>query len=372
MAGGSASDKTEEPTAHKLREARKKGEIALSRDFSSALGMAVIGSVLAYQLPTLGRRFQDLAVTTFGRIGTGGHTNSELLSVLVVGCGQVFGAIVGVLAVAFIIGVVGPLIQIGPLFTGEPMKPKLEKLNPIAGVKRLFFSLPPYIELLKSILKVLIAGLLCWQVVVDEFREVGLSGRQPPLGIALLTGRILGACFFRVTLFFVAIAVMDLVYQRWQYRKNQRMSKKEIKDEYKQLEGDPQHKAARQRLHEEIATGSMLESVRDADVVVTNPDHIATALRFDPEKEEAPRLLGKGAGHLAERIKEIAREEGIPVIRNVSLARALRELELDSVIPEDLYQAAQEILRWVETVAQSKGQTPRWTKHRDEPAGAAP
>jgi flagellar biosynthetic protein FlhB len=346
----SASERTEEATPHKLQQARKKGEVALSRDLTSAFSLAVVTGVLSYQLRTLDAQFRGITTSALSLVSADRLGAGELMDVFISSFSRGMGAIALVLLAGFAAALLLPLAQVGPLFSAEPLKPKLSKLNPISGLKRMFFSLPTYVELLKSVFKILVASLLCWQVVEAAFRDVALSSRQTPLGIALLTGRILGDCLFRVILFFVGISVLDVLYQRWQFRKNQRMTKDEIKREYKEQEGDPTHKAARRRMHEEISTGAMLNRVRDADVIVTNPDHLAAALRFDPNEED-----------IAEKIKQIAKEQGIPVVRNISLARALHELEEDDLIPEDLYDAVSELLRWVELVARSKGQLPRWS-----------
>ncbi len=367
----SSQEKTEAPTPHKLREARKRGEVALSRDLTSGLILAVATAVVAHQADRIGTDFRVIAQTAFGKATSAELTNKVLLTTFGNGCIKAGLLMAPLLIGVFAIAALVLLVQIGPLVTFEPLKPKLEKLNPIAGIKRMFFSLPPYVELLKGILKVTVVGLLCWQVVHGDFREIAMVSTQPPIAILLLIGRILAKCVIRVVIFFFALSILDVVYQRWQFLRNQRMTKEEIKKEYKEQEGDPQHKAARQRTHEEIATNSMLQDVRQADVIITNPDHIACALRFDPDDEDVPRLLGKGRGYLAEKIKEIAREEGIPVIRNIPLARALHELEINDLIPQDLFEAVAEVLRWVETVLRDRGELPAWVQQEPE-AGPEP
>ncbi|MFQ5591685.1 MAG: flagellar biosynthesis protein FlhB [Phycisphaerae bacterium] len=363
-----SQEKTEAPTPHKLREARKRGEVALSRDLTSSLILAVATAVVAYQAESIGAEFRALAEVAFGKASAPNLTSDLLLTTFSTSCYRAALVLAPVLVLACGIAALVLLVQIGPLVTFEPLKPKMEKLNPIAGIKRMFFSLPPYVELMKGVFKVTIVGLLCWQVMHSEFREIALVGMQPPMAVLMLMGRVLTRCVIRVVVFFLALSVLDLIYQRWQFMRNQRMTKEEIKREYKEQEGDPSHKAARQRTHEEIATSSMLQDVRQADVVVTNPTHIACALRYDPGDEDVPRLLGKGRGFLAQKIKEIANEAGIPVIRNVPLAHALHELEVNDLIPEDLFEAVAEVLRWVEAVLRERGELPSWLREESEPS----
>lgn len=360
MAGESSQEKTEQPTPHKLREARKRGEVAVSKDLTSAVSLGVAAAVILLQLDTISATFRSIAVNAFNQAGRQDLSNSLLLTIASDAARQAIWMCAPILLALFLIGLVIPFLQVGPLWSSEALKFKVDKLNPLSGLKRIFASLPPYIELLKNALKVVIVGLICWNVVAARFREVVMITTLPPIAIGELLTRILTSVVTQVVLFFVGLAILDIIYQRWQYLRNQRMTKDEIKREYKQQEGDPEHKQARRRLHEEINTGNMLQSVRQADVVVTNPDHLACALRFDPQREDAPRLLGKGRGYVAEKIKEIAREENIPILRNVSLAQALHQLELDDVIPEDLYAAVAEVLRWVEDVARSRGELPAW------------
>jgi flagellar biosynthetic protein FlhB len=179
--------------------------------------------------------------------------------------------------------------------------------------------------------------------------------------------RIAGKAVTRAVLFYLAIGVLDFMYQRWQHARKLRMTREQVKQEHKEQEGSPEAKGQRKHLHQELAMQSMLNKVRKANVIVTNPDHIACALRYDPESEDSPRLLGKGTGYLAEKIKEIAKEEDIPIVRDISLAHALYTMEEDQQIPEELFDAVAEVLKWVEMVMRAQGQTAQWLVPR--PAG---
>lgn len=357
-----AEEKTLPASEHKLREARRKGQVASSRDFTAAVGLLALLGVLNYQASSIRAALESGFRTYFALVGVEPVQPTLLLTALGRGVGAALAAIAAILLAAFLAGVIGPLVQVGPMLTFEPLRPKLDKLNPVAGFKRIFLSLKSYVEVFKGAIKIVIAALIVYATVRPELRELALVGRTGVEGVVALAASLIVRCAWRVAMFFFAVAIVDVLYQRWQFARDMRMSAKEQKDEYKQQEGDPEHKAARRRLHEEIATSNMLESVRQADVIVTNPDHVAAALRFDPEKEDAPRVVGKGAGHVAERIKQIAEEEGIPIVQNIPLAQALNKLETDAVIPEDLYEAAREVLLWVQKLAESQGREVRWGK----------
>lgn len=359
-------ERTEQATPQKLRKARERGEVAVSRDLTSALMLAVGAGVLVNQFTKIGAKFQQMAKTVIQPAAVETLTPAKAITLFAQTCFDGVLAVAPILVGLWAMAVLGPFLQVGPLLAMETLKPKLSKLNPLAGLKRIFMSLPPYVELIKAVIKIMVVGVLCWQVIQANLREIVLVGRQPLHGAALLAGTIIGQCLQRGILFFVGLAVLDFAYQRWQFSKNQRMTKEEVKREYKEQEGDPHHKHARKHLHQEILEGQMLENVRKADVVVTNPDHYACALRYDPDEEGAPRLIGKGKNHLAEKIKEIARQQDIPIVQNVGLARALYQLEVDDLIPEELYETVAEILRWVEEVARSKGEIPAWVKKPEE------
>lgn len=359
MAG--AGEKTEQATPTKLRKAREKGEVAVSQEVNAAAVMTAALLVLTWTAAGMVERMQTLteAILT---VATRPMTADQVVGVLwhAVGAG---GLILAPILVGLTIAAAAaPFFQVGPLLTFKSMQPKLEKINPISGFKKIFASKRTYVELIKSTLKVTVVGLLAWNVIRQELGAIVALPRGGPDAAMVLTGQLLKRTAMHVLLFVVALAVLDLFYQRWDFANNQKMTKDEVKREHKDQEGDPQHKAERQRVHEEINTNMMLEQVRKADVVVVNPTHLACALRYDPDEESAPRLVAKGAGHLAARIRQIAKEEDIPVLRDVSLARALHTLQVDEQIDEDLYDAVAEVLRWVEQVAASRGQLPGWVK----------
>jgi flagellar biosynthesis protein FlhB len=280
-----------------------------------------------------------------------------------------FVALIPLLGVLLALAVVVPYFQVGPLLAFGPLMPKFSKLNPVSGIKKAMFSMQAYIELLKAAVKVIVVAVIFWIGVKAEMRNVLMLSTQAPSVAGQETMAIAGKALTRTIMFFIAIGALDFLYQRWNYHKGLRMSKEEIKQEYKEQEGDPHHKSHRKQLHEELASESMVQHARKADAMVTNPTHLACALRYDPDSEDAPRLLAKGKGYLADRLREIAKEEDIPIVRDVSLAHALFALETDAQIPEELFDAAAEVLKWVETVLKAEGAVPRWLQPREPKEG---
>ncbi len=358
MAG--SGEKTEQATPQQLRKARERGEVAKSTELTAAALLAVAFGTIAWRLSDIGEVFSAMAKRTF-RVATEAELNAGLLLTgLADAVAEASGLILPLIVALAAIGILVPFLQIGALVTLEPLKPSLNKFNVLNGLKKMFFSLSTYVELLKGIAKLTIIGIIVWTVVEGEIRTILMLGNLSLEVIVAQAVRITGRCVAYIVMFFALIAVLDLFYQRWQYAKNMRMTKEQVKQEYKEQEGDPQNKSARKRLHQEILRDAMVLSTSKADVVVTNPTHIACALRYDPVEEASPRLIAKGNGYIAQQIKQVAKDHDVPIVRDVGLARALNELELDTEVPEDLYDAVAELLKWVEIVATAQGQTPKW------------
>ncbi|MGQ0506417.1 MAG: EscU/YscU/HrcU family type III secretion system export apparatus switch protein, partial [Myxococcaceae bacterium] len=250
---------------------------------------------------------------------------------------------------AAIVGGLVEFLQVGPLFSQEALMPKLDKLNPLAGLKNMV-SKKQLVELLKSTLKMTIAGYVVFGVVRDALGLVMTSLR----GDSSLSLAILGELVYRVTvrvgLLFLVFAIFDVWWQRRSYMKDLMMTKDEVKREYKESEGDPHHKAKRKEMHHEILESAMMEGVKKADVVVTNPDHVAVALKYDRDVDQAPRVIAKGIDHKAEAIKALAKDGEVTLLRNVPLAHALLRLDVGTEIPEELYDAVAEVLNFVEAL----------------------
>ncbi len=261
-----------------------------------------------------------------------------------------FEAILPLLATVVVVAALAGFLQVGPLLTLDALAPKLERLDPIRGVKNLVGQ-RNLVELAKSLAEIGIIGWVAWITLRDSIRGVtGLLGRDAE---ATLVGgsALVVLLMLRVGGALAGIAALDVLYQRWKYQRDQRMTKEEVKREHKEAEGDPQQKRERERLHREILAHDTLEAVRRADVLVVNPTHLAVALRYEEEGElDAPEVVAKGGEDLARRMIRAAEEAGVPVMRDVPLARALYELEIGDEIPEALYEAVAIVLRaaWAE------------------------
>ena len=262
-------------------------------------------------------------------------------------CLQAFSILAPLLVAAFLIASLVNYLQVGFVFTWEPLKPKLSRLSPIEGAKRMF-GIKAWVQLIKALFKVAIIGYFLYAVMRDNFQVFAVLQHINVRQATMLIGNILFEMAWKVALAFVIIAILDFLYQWWEYTKELKMSHEELKEEFKQMEGDPLLKAEIKKKQRSLATRRMMEDLKKADVVVTNPTHLAVALKYDPGKYEAPYVLAKGEGHVALRIKEIAREEDIVIMENKPLARALfAQVEIGQVVPRELYKAVAEVLAFV-------------------------
>jgi type III secretion protein U len=342
------SEKTEQPTSKRLRDAREQGQVCKSQEVgSTAVLLAVFGIFLG-----AGAFIWDTLLLMFETPLHFLHLPFRMALPAV--AGEVAGLSLKLTALilggAIVAGLAANLIQVGVLISVKAVMPKLDKLNPSQWFKRTF-SANNLVELVKNVLKTLI---IAWVVKIAFEDNIGLLLSLPYGGldnIAPAAGSLFASLFFRVAPVFLAVAAFDYFFQRWQYLKGLRMSKDEVKREYKEMEGDPQIKGKRRQLHQEMAMSNTLANVRKAQVVVTNPTQVAVALMYDEEKTPLPVIVGMGEGLLARRIVEIAREEGIPVMQNVPLARALLQDGVENeYIPADLIKPVAEVLRWAQSL----------------------
>ena len=249
-----------------------------------------------------------------------------------------------ILIIAFVIGILGNALQQRWMVTAKPLQPKFSKFNPINGVKRLF-SVKQVIELLKSIAMIAVIGIVIYTTIVDRV-DVLLTFYNISLNAAL--AEILDIIMdmgIKICAIFLVIGFVDLFYQKWKFKEDNKMTKQEVKDEFKNAEGDPQIKAQVRRKMMEVSRRRMMQQLPEADVVITNPTHFAVALKYDPNQGKAPVVIAKGADYLAQSIKEVAREHNIAIVENKPLARILySNVDIGMEIPPELYQAVAEIL----------------------------
>jgi len=343
---GGSGEKSEEPTPEKLKQLREDGNIPKSQDVIQAVMFVGCFCVIAATMGYMGNTLMDFMQLCFAQVTKSGVTTHlvnalmvEALKTMLLTCGPV-------LVVAFILALVGNYAQVGVLFTTKPLEPNFSKLNPISGIKGLV-NMKKMVELIKTILKFTVVSWMAYSSLKVHARDVILTIRMPLYTGLKIIGTVIWDFSIRIGVFFAVVAAADYFYQRQKFMKDNMMSKYDIKQEYKQSEGDPQHKAERKHLHRELANGGGHSNVKKADAVVVNPDHIAIALKYDKDGSSAPVVVAKGERVQAEKIKQIAKEAGIPIIRNVPLAQALNKMEMGDEIPEELYDAVAEVLNFV-------------------------
>ncbi|MBI2568746.1 MAG: EscU/YscU/HrcU family type III secretion system export apparatus switch protein [Candidatus Schekmanbacteria bacterium] len=347
-------EKTEEPTPQKMRDARKKGQVAKSKDFSGAFAFLIGAVLLLKTAPGAGEKIRAYLLRCLDWAMTDSPQPGLFVEVLKEGTSLIIEVTLPVLAAVMVLGGFLMFMQVGSLFVTEPLKPDIKKLNPIAGLKNMF-KMQTLITLILSSIKLGGALILCYLIMMDALHAIMMTGFYNVRGSVGITNDIIFDMVTRCGVFFVAMGVMDFAVQKWQHKKGLKMSKDDIKQEYKGQEGDPEIKGKRKQIAMETAFGGGAKAAAKADAVVTNPNHLATAVQYDRENWNAPRMVAKGQNLMAEKIKEIAKEAGVPIIHNVPLAQALYELETDEEIPEALYEAVAEVLSFVYRLAQEEG-----------------
>ena len=339
-------EKTEEPTSRKIEKAREEGNVPKSIEMAGFIVLFLAVLILFFYIKYVVFYFEDYFRYFYSFIGV--EINRNLIyDFLIKGAFYFFVVMFPIFLVVIIAGILGNVAQFGFLFTTKVLIPKFEKLNPIKGLKNLF-SVKKIVEGVKTTLKVFIAFFVGFKIFFSFFSEMPKLELMDFFNqIRWLEGKVVLIVLSMLAVFFV-FAIIDFIYQRYSYKKSLRMSKQEIKDELKQTEGNPEIKAKIRQLQREMAKKRMMSEVPKADVVITNPTHYAVALRYDKTKDEAPRVIAKGVDNLAIKIKEIAREAGVMIVENPSLARELYKLvDIDEVIPPKLYKAVAEILAYV-------------------------
>lgn len=343
-----SDDKTEQPTPKRLREAREKGQIAKSQEISPAL--AVMG-IAIYCIAMWESLLADIRQMTELPMLVMNLPYEQAFPMVVQGVlSAALFIVLPVVAVVMAITTLGNLAQVGVLFSFKAAMPKLENLSPKKWIDKVF-SVKNIIELGKNILKVVIVGITVWIVLKDHLRALFLV---PNGGLQALWD-VLGSVFRDLLLYvgavFCLVAGLDYFYQKWHHTKQLMMSKEEVKREYKEMEGDPQIKGQRRQLHKELVMHNTAENTRKATVLVTNPTHYAVALEYEKDRTPLPKILAKGEGVLAQHMIRIAKEENIPIMRNVPLAQSLyRDGTENAYIPQDLIGPVAEVLKWVQSL----------------------
>ncbi len=348
------AEKTEKATPKKIRDAKKKGQVARSQDFPSAFTFVVAIMGTLFSTSYLYENLGNYLVKTFRAISTNidltnraGGFLSEAIEVIAI-CSFPIVAIVA------IVGVIVNFLIIGPLFSFEAMKFDLKKLNPIEGIKQKF-KLKTLVELIKSVLKITGAAVIIYFAIWASLPEVVQTSSIPIIGSAILLKEFLTKIAIRVGVFFLAVAIFDLAFQKRTFAKEMMMEKFEVRQEYKDTEGDPLVKGKRRERFREIAYSAGPGAASKARTIITNPTHIAVAIGYEKDKDPVPVILTMGSGSVAQKIISVAIEVNIPIMRNPELAHQLfNKGKISDYIPLDTYKAVAEILKWISSLEEKE------------------
>ncbi len=350
---GPGGEKTEEPTSKKLEDARKEGQVAKSKEIANAFSILALFLIMRVYLGTMGTRFIECFSAVYSQIPAAIKMydgNLPVASIQVIIRSMMLQLIIiaaPVLLVGLAVVFVCDVAQVKWKPTTKPLQPKFNKLNPIKGFGRLF-SANSLVELIKSIAKLLLVGYMVYSYLKDRIGQIFLL-YDITLNQAIgLIGEVVVDLGTRIAAVYMVIAFLDFAYQKHKFKEDMKMTKQEVKDEYKNQEGDPQVKGKQKQRMREASMRRMMQQLPEADVVITNPTHYAVAVKYDPEKYDAPYVLAKGENYLAQRIKDVAKENEIEIVENKPLARMLyANVEVGGLIPPELYQAVAEVLAFV-------------------------
>lgn len=350
FAEGSGGEKTEDPTSKKLTDARKEGQVAKSTDLVTAAALFSLFITLKAFVGTIGNSFIGSFYEFYSIIDkiAGEEFNINTAQALLQeGILTILKTLIPILLASVSTIIVVNLFQVKWKPTGKPLQPKLNKFNPVTGMKKIF-SKDKLVDLFKEVLKIGAILYIAYNTLKDYSDTLLKLYDLELLQAVILIGNIVIGLGINVSIVFLILGLADYLYQKFKFKKDMRMTKQEIKDEYKQSEGDPQIKGKIKAKMRESSQRRMMQSLPEADVVITNPTHFAAAIKYDKEKSGAPILLAKGADYLAQKIKETARENKIHIVENKPLARMLYyNVEIGNEIPPELYQMTAEVLAYV-------------------------
>jgi flagellar biosynthetic protein FlhB len=344
------AEKTEDATSKKLSDARNEGQVAKSQELVTASGLTTLFVILKIFLGWIGERFIEVFHKSFNSIDK--ISSDELSSPMV--SKLLSDAIVTILLIclpvfvtAMFVAFLVVLFQVKWKISGKTMEPKFSKLNPISGFKKII-SKDKIVSLAIEIIKIGVIAILAYTTLKNEWKILFVLYDMKLEQAIILTGNLVTNLGLKISMFFMVIGFADLIYQKFKFKKDMRMSKQEVKDEFKNSEGDPLIKGKIRAKMREVSQRRMMQAIPKADVVITNPTHFAAAIKYDKTTSEAPILVAKGADYLAQKIKDIARENKVEIVENKPLARMLYyNVEVDGEIPPELYQMTAEVLAYV-------------------------
>lgn len=350
---GPGGEKTEAPTSKKLSDARKEGQVAKSREIANAFGILAAFVMMKVYVGQIGIGLLEYFSGVYNQIPDviqmyNGMLPVAAITTLIKSMAYQLAVIcIPVLLIAFVVAFVCDVVQVKWQPTSKPLQPKFSKLSPIKGFSRIF-SVSSLMELLKSVAKIGVIGYVAYSYLKDKAEDIFLLYDIGLKNVIAYIGEIVTDMGIRIAAVYMVIAFLDYAYQKWKFKEDMKMTKQEVKDEYKNQEGDPQVKGKQKQRMREASMRRMMQQLPEADVVITNPTHYAVAIKYDPDKFDAPYVLAKGEDFLAQRIKEIAKENHIEIVENKPLARMLyANVDIGGLIPSELYQAVAEVLAFV-------------------------
>lgn len=343
----SSGERTESPSAKRRDDFRKKGQVAQSREVQTAAMFTLLLLFWIFFAPIFWGKTREMITVIWRTSGEYGITTSSLMQLAYYVGASVAMILAPLFLTALVVGFLSTFLQIGWLFTAQPLIPDLSKLDPIKGMGR-FFSKRSLVEVIKSLLKVGLIGWIAYKTVQGEFDQALLLTDMPVDHTILYLAKTSALVMAKVAAIMIALAILDYAFVRWEMEEKMKMTKQEQKEEMKETEGDPHIKSKIRSIQQQMARRRMMAAVPEADVVITNPTHIAVALKYEAGKMEAPVVLAKGQELVAEKIREIARAHHIPLVENPPVARLLHsKVEVGHSIPDELFKAVAEILAYV-------------------------
>ncbi len=354
MAEDQDQERTEEATSKRREDFRKKGQVAQSKELHTAALFTFTLLLWYFYAPLFWRQFQTFLGGFWRSAGETEVTPLALMDLALFSVGKISLLLAPVLLLVLVVGIFSSYLQIGWLFTLKPLEPDLSKLNPVNGLGRLM-SKRSLVELAKSLAKVLLVGGVAYKTVRAEFDQSLLLLDQAPVDTLGFLGRLGALVLMKSCGIMILLGLLDFLYQRWEMEQKMKMTKQEQKEEFKDAEGDPYIKSKVRSIQQQMSRKRMLADVPKADVIITNPTHLSIAISYVREEMDAPRIVAKGADHLAMKIRELAREHRVPLVENKPVARGLYQVEVGQPIPEEMFKAVAEILAYVYSL---KGRQP--------------
>lgn len=355
---GPGGEKTEPATAKKLKEAREEGQVAKSKELTAAFDLIVLFLVLKVFISMIGEGFVNVFNYTYKMIPdllkqyAMDVSAQSVTGFFIEICKQMLSISWPFFVFGFTITLIISIMQVGWKVSGKPLQPKLDRFNPVNGFKRMF-SKDSLFELVKSIIKIAVIIYIAYSSIKDHANDLFILYDISLWQAVALCGDIIINTGFKISLVYLVVGLADFVYQKFRFNEEMKMTKQEVKDEYKNTEGNPEIKGRQKQRMRDASRRRMMQDVPKADVVITNPTHLAIAIKYDPEENRAPIVLAKGEDYLAQKIKELAKESNVEIVENKPLARMLyANVDVGGEIPPELYQAVAEILAMVYNMRQ--------------------